>query len=195
MSAARLERLSNIFPDFSKSLLFQVRNGKPKRPVARLVRKNDVFYIHPLNHKRETNPLPIMAAPSIARTPCADAQRWHQRLGHVGQNILKKTAECSKGLEGLNMSDLTTCETCHLSKAQRYVSKEPRLTPNEPLDEIFIDTIGKITTAMNGQQYAVIITDAKTRMRWAIITNIKDQIAPLLKQWIEAQHHQFNKRV
>ncbi|KAI0993118.1 hypothetical protein K3495_g15066, partial [Podosphaera aphanis] len=195
VSAGRLERLSNIFADFNKSLLIQKRSKEPSRPIARLVRKNDVFYIRPLNDRQATNPSPIIAAPSVTRTPKANAQRWHQRLGHVGQNILKKTAECSKGLEGISMNDLTTCETCHLSKAQRYVSRDPRLTPNEPLDEIFIDTVGKISTAINGQQYAVIITDAKTRMRWALITKTKDQIAPLLVQWIEAQHHQYGKRV
>ncbi|KAI0994885.1 hypothetical protein K3495_g13296 [Podosphaera aphanis] len=195
VSAGRLERLSNLFPDFNKSLLILKRSGNPNRPVANLVRKNDVFYIHPLNLKQKTNLSTTIAAPSIARIPVADAQRWHQRLGHIGQNILKKTAECSKGLEGISTNDLTTCETCHLSKAQRYVSREPRMIPNEPLDEIFIDTVGKITAAANGQQYAVIITDAKTRMRWVLTTNTKDQIAPLLIQWIESQHHQYGKRV
>ncbi|KAI1005676.1 hypothetical protein K3495_g2541 [Podosphaera aphanis] len=171
-----------------------MRSKKPNRQVARLVPK-DVFHTHPLNHRKATIPSPTIAAPSIARTPRANAQRWHQKLGHIGQNILKKTAECSKGLEGINMNDLTTCETCHLSKAQRFVSRELRLTPNDPLDEIFIDTIGKTTAATDGQQYAVIITDAKSRMRWAIITKTKDQIAPLLIQWIEAQNHQYGKRV
>ncbi|KAI0992595.1 hypothetical protein K3495_g15590, partial [Podosphaera aphanis] len=88
-----------------------------------------------------------------------------------------------------------TCETCHLSKAQRYVSREPRPVPLDPLDEVFVDTVGKLTTAINGHQYAVIITDAKTRMRWAITTSTKDQIAPQLVKWIENQSHQFGKKV
>ncbi|KAI0993339.1 hypothetical protein K3495_g14845 [Podosphaera aphanis] len=98
-------------------------------------------------------------------------------------------------MEGLDTSELTLCETCHLSKAQRYVSREPRPTPFEPLDEVFIDTVGKLTTACNRHQYAVIITDAKSRMRWAITTNTKDQIAPQLVKWVEHQYHQFGKRV
>lgn len=98
-------------------------------------------------------------------------------------------------MEGLDTGELTTCETCHLSKAQRYVSREPRPTPFEPLDEVFIDTVGKLTTACNGHQYAVIITDAKSRMRWAITVCTKDQIAPELVKWVEHQHHQYGKRV
>ena len=104
-------------------------------------------------------------------------------------------AQCSKGMEGLDLSELTTCETCHLSKAQRYISREPRPTPFEPLDEVFIDTVGKLTTACNGQQYTVIITDSKSRMRWAISMCMKDQIAPQLVKWVEQQHHQYGKRV
>ncbi|KAI1004735.1 hypothetical protein K3495_g3485 [Podosphaera aphanis] len=95
VSTGRLERLSNLFPDFNKSLLILKRSGNPNNPVANLVRKNDVFYIHPLNLKQRTNLSKIIAAPSIARMPLADVQGWHQRLGHIGQNILKKTAECS----------------------------------------------------------------------------------------------------
>ncbi|KAI0994525.1 hypothetical protein K3495_g13658 [Podosphaera aphanis] len=98
-------------------------------------------------------------------------------------------------MEGLDTVELTTCETRHLSKAERYVSREPRPTPFELLDEVFIDTVGKLTTACNGHQYAVIITDAKTRMRWAISIRTKDKIAPQLVKWVEHQYHQFGKRV
>lgn len=113
----------------------------------------------------------------------------------MGQNILKKTAEYSLGMEGINISDLSTYETCHLSKAQRYVSREPRPVPVEPLDEVFIDTVGKLTKSINCRQYVVILTDAKTRMRWSVSTTTKDKIAPQLILWIEQQHHQYGKRI
>lgn len=80
-------------------------------------------------------------------------------------------------MNGINYSELTTWETCHLSKAQRFVSREPRPTPGEPLDEVFLDTVGKLTEAFNGHQHAVILTDAKTRMRWAITTSTKYEIS------------------
>lgn len=93
------------------------------------------------------------------------------------------------------MNDLTTCETCHLSKVQRYVSRESRLMPSEPLDEIFVDTVEKVIKAMNDHQYTVMLTDVKTRMRWAITTHTKDQIAQSLVDWIKLQLNQFDKRV
>ncbi|KAI1003482.1 hypothetical protein K3495_g4726 [Podosphaera aphanis] len=133
-------------------------------PIAKLIQKNNVYYIQSL-----TDHIHIpshIAAPGIARAPkTTSAQRWHQRLGHTAQKILKKIAQCSKGMEELDTGELTICETSHLSKAQRYVSREPRPTPFEPVDEVFIDTVGKLNTVCNGHQYAVIITDAKSRMR------------------------------
>lgn len=192
VSAGRLERISSIMPDYTRSLLVLKNSEGHTTPIARLARENDVFYIHPL----QNNNVSQIAAPGVARVPSTNsAQRWHQRLGHTGQTGLKKTAENSSGLEGIDLNNLTTCETCHLSKAQRYVSREPRLTPNAPLDEINIDTVGKITTSINGLQYVVIITDSKSRMRWAIMSSTKDQIAPLLVQWIETTQHQFNKKI
>lgn len=200
LSAGRLERKANIVIDHSNTRLVQRFEGEPDREVARLARKNDVYYVYPLefNHPKvmpNTITAPIIA-PGVARVPRAiSAQRWHERLGHIGQKILKKTAECSAGLQNIDLSNLKSCETCHLSKSQRFVSREPRPTPNHPLDEVFMDTVGKLTTAVNGHQYAVIITDAKTRMRWVIATTTKDQISNLLVQWVETQYHQYGKRV
>lgn len=165
-------------------------------PIARIIRNHDVYYIQPLLQSKTTVKPSFIYAPGVARVPVPqNAQRWHERLGHTGQTILKKTSQFSKGLEGVECDSLGVCETFHLSNAQRFVSREPRPTPNSPLDEIFVDTVRKISVAINGHQYAVIITDAKTRMRWVITTQTKDQIAPLLVKWIEAQHNYYGKRI
>ncbi|POS83272.1 hypothetical protein EPUL_004396 [Erysiphe pulchra] len=74
ISAGRLERLSNIVADFNKSLLIQMRNEQCPKLVAYLTRKNDVYYINPLNTK-QTSHSSTRAAPSIARIPRVNAQR------------------------------------------------------------------------------------------------------------------------
>ncbi|KAI1000751.1 hypothetical protein K3495_g7446 [Podosphaera aphanis] len=170
-SAGRLQRLGGIIPDKNMTTLIRKRPDNQDIALARLTRKNDVYYILPIPHSSK---LTHIAAPGIARVP--------------------KTTSAQR-MEGLDTGELTTCETCHFSKAQRYFSYEPRPTPFEPLDEVFINTVGKLTTACNGHQYAVIITDAKSRMRWAITACTKDQIAPELVKWVEHQHHQYGKRV
>ncbi|KAI0994124.1 hypothetical protein K3495_g14059 [Podosphaera aphanis] len=126
-------------------ILVRINSEGPDIPVAKLVSIEGVLFIQPLDRFPRHKEGQSIVAPGVARIPRAtNAQRWHQRLGHVGQEILKKTAQCSLGLEGIDLSDLSTCETCHLSKAQRFVSREPRPTPGEPLDEVFVDTVGVI---------------------------------------------------
>lgn len=99
----------------------------------------------------------------------------------------------SLGMEGIDYSDLINFETCHLSKAQQFVSREARPTPDEPLDEVFVIKIRKVPIAINNHQHAVLLTDAQTRMRWVITTQAKDEIANKLVDWIEYNHHQFGK--
>lgn len=194
ISAVRLKEDHGIVAANRNENLIYTNISGPDTPIAKLRDLEGVLFIQELP-ENESKSLPI-AAPGVSRIQnTSSAQRWHERLGHVGQRILKETAQHSIGLEGIELSDLTTCETCHLSKAQRFVSREPRPIPCEPLDEVFIDTIGKLTAALNGVQYAVLLTDAKTRMRWIITTKTKDEIADLLVKWIEYQNHQFGKRV
>ncbi|KAI0996506.1 hypothetical protein K3495_g11676 [Podosphaera aphanis] len=195
ISAGRLQRIGNIYPDYQNGLLIKHSHNYPDEPIARLSLINDVYYIHPLQ-SNDTNTSKVVAAPGVARIPSTTStQRWHQRLGHIGRQILKRTKDHTIGLEGIDTTELSTCETCQLSKAQRYVSREPRPTPHEPLDEIFVDTVGKLVQSLDKMQYATIITDARTRMRWVLTTATKDQIAPTLVKWIQSMHHQYDKRV
>lgn len=59
-------------------------------------------------------------------------------------------------------------------KTQRFVSRKARPVSNSLLDETFVDTVGKISAAINGHQHVVISVDAKTRIRWVIPTQTKD---------------------
>ena len=196
VSAVRLKNDHGIVASRSNEILVLINNHGPDIPIAKLKDIEGVLFIQPYDLRYDDVKTQPIIAPGVARLPTViNAQRWHQRLGHVGQRILKETAQCSIGLEGIDLSELSTCETCHLSKAQRYVSRDKRPTPGEPLDEIFVDTVGKLTTALNGAQYAVILTDAKTRMRWVIITKGKDEIADQLVNWVEYQTHQYGKRI
>lgn len=165
-------------------------NHRPIITIARLLTINNVLYINSSNEPPNQSYYERTVAPGVAKIPqTTSAQRWHERLGHSGQKVLKQTAQNSLGLEELDLSKLSICEICHLNKAQRFISREPRPTPGKPLDEISVDTVGKLPTSLNGYQYAVIITDAKTRMRWALTTCTKDEIAPCLVKWIETQQH------
>ena len=75
------------------------------------------------------------------------------------------------------------------------MSRDPRPTPHEPLDEVFVGTVGKLVPSVDEKQYAVIITDAKTCIHWVLTSQTKDQIASSLVQWVKIMHHIYDKRV
>ena len=80
-------------------------------------------------------------------------------------------------MEGLDILKPITYEIRHLSKAQRCVSREHRPIPFEPHDQVLIDTVGKLAKIFNGYQYAIIITEGKSQLRWAIFMCTEYQIA------------------
>lgn len=104
--------------------LVKISENKPDIPIARLVEIDGVLFIKPLKITNDVSSPINIAAPRIAILPLViSAQRWHHRLGNLRQSIFKKTAEHSEGFNGIDVADLTTYETCHLSKAQRVVSR------------------------------------------------------------------------
>ena len=196
LSAIRMERIGGMHQEG----LYLISTAEAK-PVARLVRINDVLVIKPLTEdcksRYQVPSIPLtIAAPAVARIPkISDAQRWHQRLGHAGAKILAKTKALSKGLEGIDTSELALCRACHLSKAQRVVSRNSRPLPSSPLDEVFIDVVGPIDASLEGNRYITVVTDAHSRLRWALASVGKATISTDIKQFIRQQEHQYGKLV
>ncbi|KAI0992912.1 hypothetical protein K3495_g15272, partial [Podosphaera aphanis] len=199
ISSGRAYRLTGISEDREKSMLVKLIRGK-QIPIAQLVSVNDISIILPLTEDTKfSSPnlnivAPVIIKPAVAKLKkCSSADRWHQRLGHVGPLILSKTKNFAKGLGGIDTSELTHCEACHLSKAQRTVSREKRPIPFEPLDEAFVDMVGPLQPNIFGHRYAVIITDATTRMRWWFAAKTKDTIPGQLIDWVNSMENQCGK--
>lgn len=87
ISAGRLQRLSNVFADHKNSVLVEKNEFSRDRFAARLTRKNDVYYVQPLE-QNSINTYPIKASGVARITSTGSAQRWHQRLGYTGRNFL-----------------------------------------------------------------------------------------------------------
>ncbi|POS84721.1 hypothetical protein EPUL_002814 [Erysiphe pulchra] len=137
----------------SNEILVSWRNGSPRKPVAELKSVEGVLVNQPCSSIQDIE-LPHTVAPGLARIPHTSSQK-----------LLEEIMRNAIDLEGIDLSELATYETCHLSKAQRNISIESRPTTNESLDEIFVDTVSKIIATLNGVQFAVKLTDAKSRMR------------------------------
>jgi hypothetical protein len=197
LSAGRLQRIGGVYQE--GAYLVKRKNGDTKK-IARLVPIHDVLIIRPLineAHKAQPDSAPLtITAPAVTRlSATTDAQRWHQRLGHVGAKILSKTKALSRGLENVDTTELALCRTCHLSKAQRTVSRDPRPLPSSPLDEVFIDVVGPVEYSVQANRWATVVTDAKTRYRWAFGAPDKSSISIQISQLIRQQQHQYGKIV
>ena len=136
-----------------------------------------------------------MSCPAFAM-PKADTTRWHQRLGHVGNKILSATKALVPGLEQIDTSMLKHCEPCKLARSQRVVSRTPRPAPQSSLDEVHMDVVGPIHPPdIFGCKYILMITDAKSRRRWAICCKLKSHVPQLVKQWTTKTFNQYRKMV
>lgn len=134
-----------------------------------------------------------LAAPATAK-PQADTMKWHQRLGHVGSKILSLTKAKLSGLELIDTAELGHCEPCKLARSQRIVSRIHRQRPNHALDEVHIDLVGSITPPdLYGNQWILMITDARTRYRWAIPMKRKEDTSETLKSWLRMIHTAYKK--
>ena len=151
-----------------------------------------ILQTQPRKQKQPTE-LSGLSAPAVAR-PKADTERWHQRLGHVGSQILSATKAKALGLETIDTSTLDHCEVCKLSKSQRVVSRRHRAAPGQPLDEIHVDTIGPITpTDIHENQYIYLLTDARTRYRWAIMASDKRHGPAVIQHFITEIKNAYGK--
>ncbi|KAI0995931.1 hypothetical protein K3495_g12250 [Podosphaera aphanis] len=114
ISAGRAFRLANIQEDRKAGLLFHVTSST-RTPIARLIDISDISIVLPLPETASARSSVdlvalIIAKPAVAKLKkCSAADRWHQRLGHVGPLILSKTNGFAKGLDGLDTSELTHC--------------------------------------------------------------------------------------
>lgn len=71
----------------ANELLVKIENNQP---AARLIAIKNILLIKPFRDReiKRANTLSKIAAPGVAKVPqITNVHRWHQRLGHTGQQI------------------------------------------------------------------------------------------------------------
>ena len=88
--------------------------------------------------------------------------KWHAKLGHIGQNRLKRLAKA--GLLGsINKINLPVCEQCLTRKATRLLFGKAKRACF-PLELIHSDIYGPMNVrARHGAQYFITFIDDLTR--------------------------------
>lgn len=189
ISAEQIYESTGIYLDRPSCGL--MREGKQ---VGSVTPTNRVLILHNSLMLKPEKSIDAIAALAV-RQERPTSTLWHERLGHVGESILKQTKKALPGLELLDTSELTHCHACKLSKSQRIVSRIPRTRPLKALDEVHVDLSGKISPPdLYGHQYVMIITCAKTRRHWPIFLINKGDAAAKLAQWLKYIWNRYKKQ-
>ena len=93
---------------------------------------------------------------------------WHCRLGHIGEENLRKLKPIVEGMK-LNSSSLGLCESCIAGKQTKQNSTTPGKRAGRPLELIHSDLCGRVQPqSAEGVNYVGFVIDDSTRMTSAI---------------------------
>ena len=107
-----------------------------------------------------------LAAQTVpAQTPELDVNVWHRRMGHLGEENVRKLAKMVEGMKIKFRTSVGVCEACLEGKQTRQPSHQPATRAKEPLELIHSDLCGPIDpTTYGGTTYYLLFTDDFTRM-------------------------------
>ena len=112
---------------------------------------------------------------------------WHTRLGHIGLDLLKKTARIINGMPNLQkvQDHHFHCRSCDTAKMLRRPSKQAVADPPKVLGRLEGDIVTIAPTALNKKAYALIFVERKSRFRFIRLLITKDQAATEARSLIE----------
>src|SRR5277367_3916835 len=108
-----------------------------------------------------------MAAQAASVAPDLDINIWHQRMGHLGEENVRKLAKMVEGMKIKVRTTVGVCEAYLQGKQHRQPSHQPVTRAKEPLELIHSDLCGPIDpTTYGGTNYYLLFTDDFTRMTY-----------------------------
>ena len=120
--------------------------------------------------------------------------KWHARLGHIGQDCLKRFAKV--GLLGsINMIDLSTCEQCLVGKTMRlpFIKAKRAFFPLELIhSDIFCGPMN--LRARHGAQYFITFIDNFTRFGHVYLISHRSEALNCIKRYSTLVENQLNTK-
>ena len=120
-----------------------------------------------------------------------DAQTWHQRMGHLGQNALTSLPGKVNGCDIRGNFDTANCEICIQAKATAKVSRVPTERATEYLGKVHSDICGpfQVKTWSNKRHFVSFIDD-KTRYAHLALLATRDEIYSEFESWLTLEVNQ-----
>ena len=133
-----------------------------------------------------------IGARSLNSVEVLPIKTWHDRMGHLNWDAIKKVQSDNPPLLGVKLDASKppsgVCEGCAAGKAKRrtFKSSESRTTRStEPIERIHADLTGPMeTTSIGGHRYACVFTCDSTSHVWVYFLKSKDQTLKTFKVFV-----------
>ena len=117
-----------------------------------------------------------------------DINLWHQRLGHVSEDVVKKSIPVS--------GTLKYCKACLLSKADRKPFEEVIERENFNLERVYSDICGPMEqTTFGGARYFISFVDGHSRMIDVYLIARKDEAFDKFKQYKARVEKELGRKI
>ncbi len=105
---------------------------------------------------------------------------WHQRLGHLNKDDVKRTIGCEDNLKD------EVCETCALRKqSSNLVPKETQNKSQKPLELVYSDILGQFEVpSLSGSTYAITFIDEYSKHSVVKFMSKKSQAFEIFKEYV-----------
>ena len=115
--------------------------------------------------KTTTDSHAMVATQVPEKTPELDINIWHQRMGHLGEDNVRRLAKMVEGMKIKVRTTMGVCEACLEGKQTRQSSYKPVTRASEPLKLIHSDLYESIDpTIYDGTNYYVLFINDFIRM-------------------------------
>jgi len=124
--------------------------------------------------------------------------QWHQRLGHLGFDNVKRLAKVQPGIEILGISSNNeTCEACQIGKQTRKPNRNPAThRATEPLGLIHSDVAGPMATpSLGGAKNFVLFIDDFSRYTETYTIKRKFEVIDCFRQFKAKVENQQGRKI
>ena len=146
-------------------------------PQVDVTEENGLFYLK-ITFQRSSASYPTTCNKSKA-TIKGDINLWHQRLGHLNKDDVKRTIGCEDNLK-------EAYETCALGKqTSKPVPKETQNKSQKPLELVYSDILGPFeVTSLNGSRYAITFVDEYSKYSVVKFMSKKSEALEKFKEYV-----------
>jgi len=122
---------------------------------------------------------------------------WHERLGHLGFDDIKRLASTTMDIEITGSTTNPTCEHCHAGKQTRKPNAAPAThRASEPLELIHSDLAGPMSTnSLGGARYFLLFIDDFSRYTTVYTIKQKSEVIIHFQHFKAKWENQLSLRI